>query len=65
MTAKKGATASEPPDPAQMNGTLIGKRYIDPASGLELLCMKAGEGSLAIDGRPLEIAQPKNLPSSD
>ena len=37
-------------DPAFAEGSLIGKRFADPDSGLELLVTKAGEGSLAVDG---------------
>lgn len=43
----------------------LGKRYFDEASGLEVLCTKAGAGTLSCDGRPLEIREPKPLPSSD
>lgn len=44
---------------------LIGKRYHDAASGLEVLCVKGGTGPLAVDGRRLEIKSAKSLPSSD
>ena len=46
-------------------GTLLGKRYTDEVSGIELLCVKPGAGSLAVDGRPLELKTAKALPSSD
>lgn len=46
-------------------GSLLGKRYVHPESGLELLCTKAGDGSLRVDGDVLGIKQAKNLPSSD
>jgi hypothetical protein len=52
-------------DPAQAQGSLIGKRYIDAAEALEILCTKGGEGSLSVDGAALSIKQPKALPSSD
>ncbi len=52
-------------DPAQAHGSLIGKRYVDGAERYELLCTKGGEGSLALDGAPLEVKQAKALPSSD
>jgi hypothetical protein len=45
--------------------TLLGKRYHDEQSGLELLCTKGGSGQLACDGRPLEFKQAAALPSSD
>jgi hypothetical protein len=46
-------------------GTLLGKRYCDEASGVEILCVKPGVGSLGIDGRLLELKTAKALPSSD
>lgn len=52
-------------DPGWAEGTLIGKRYADDELGLELLCTKAGEGSLSLDGRPLAVKDAKPLPSSD
>ena len=52
-------------DEAQAGGTLLGKRYADEELGLELLCTKAGKGSLAVDGRPLGLKQAKALPASD
>lgn len=45
-------------------GTLIGKRYTDGAD-LELLCSKAGEGSLSVGETALEVKGAKPLPSSD
>jgi len=46
-------------------GPLIGKRYVDEDSGLEVLCTRAGAGTLTVDGRPLEVQGAKPLPSSD
>lgn len=46
-------------------GPLLGKRYADDESGLEVLCTRAGEGSLTVDGRPLTVKGAKPLPSSD
>jgi hypothetical protein len=45
--------------------TLLGKRYVDDESGLEVLCTKSGTGALAADGRALSIKAPKALPASD
>ncbi|MEU6541220.1 hypothetical protein [Streptomyces sp. NPDC047000] len=45
--------------------TLIGKRYVDAADTLELLCTASGSGRLAYAGRPLTIKAPKALPASD
>ena len=60
----------EPPASASLdarfaNGTLIGKRYIDEADKIELLCTKGGNGSLSLGETPLLVKQPKALPSSD
>jgi hypothetical protein len=49
----------------QEGGTLVGKRYGDDASGLELLCTKGGAGTLSYGGRQLQIRVVKPLPSSD
>lgn len=46
-------------------GSLLGKRYGDDTTGLELLCTKAGAGSLSIDGRALVVREANRLPSSD
>jgi hypothetical protein len=51
--------------PAHAAGTLLGKRYVDEPSGLEVLCTKAGAGSLSADGRALTMREAKRLPSSD
>jgi hypothetical protein len=52
-------------DPAFAQGSLIGKRFADPESGLELLVTKAGEGSLAVNGVVIPLKEAKPLPSSD
>ena len=46
-------------------GTQIGKRYVDAAGTLELLCVKPGKGSLSISGAPLQLKDAKPLPASD
>ena len=46
-------------------GTQLGKRYVDELTGLEVLCARAGAGTLAVDGRELTIKAPKALPASD
>ena len=46
-------------------GTLIGKRYVDAAGSLELLCVKPGKGSLSINGVALQLKDAKPLPASD
>jgi hypothetical protein len=46
-------------------GSLIGKRYVDAGGTLELLCVKGGKGTLAVDGAALTIKDAKPLPASD
>ncbi len=46
-------------------GTVLGKRYVDEGSGLELLCTRAGAGALFRDDTPLPIKAAKALPASD
>ena len=46
-------------------GTLVGKRYIDAADSIELLCTKGGDGALSLGDTPLENKVAKALPSSD
>ena len=43
----------------------MGKRYVDEAGDLELLCTKPGEGSLTLAETPLTVKGAKPLPSSD
>jgi hypothetical protein len=52
-------------DPAFAEGTKVGKRYIDAGNTVELLCVKAGKGSLSIDGVVLQTKDAKPLPASD
>jgi hypothetical protein len=46
-------------------GVAMGKRYVDEAATIELLCTKAGEGVPAVGGSPLELKEAKPLPASD
>jgi len=52
-------------DPAAAEGTQLGKRYADEEVGIEVLCTKAGKGSLRMNGGPLGLKQAKPLPASD
>lgn len=68
-----GGAPMSPDRPAQAGpisapfagGTLIGKRYVDAAGKFELLCVKAGRGSLSVDGVALSVKDAKPLPASD
>jgi hypothetical protein len=44
---------------------LLGKRYVDDPTGLEVLCTKPGSGTLTCNGRTMQVKEPKPLPSSD
>jgi hypothetical protein len=46
-------------------GLLMGKRYVDADSGIEVLGSKPGKGALSFDGRLLTIKDAKPLPASD
>ena len=63
LDAPPQATGTPSPDAA--GGTQLGKRYVNEAGDLELLCTKPGQGSLASDGKPLVVKGAKPLPSSD
>ncbi len=52
-------------DPALSGGTVMGKRYVDGAGTVELLCVKPGKGVLAVDGVALSVKDAKPLPASD
>ena len=65
MQEGAGAAGSGELKPGYDAGALLGKRYVDETSGLELMCTKAGGGSLSVDGRLLELKSTKPLPASD
>ncbi|MEV5835213.1 hypothetical protein [Nocardia sp. NPDC052112] len=52
-------------DPEQLGGSQLGKRYADEELGVELLCTKAGQGTLAVNGVALPLKNAKPLPASD
>ncbi|ELP64920.1 hypothetical protein STRTUCAR8_01280 [Streptomyces turgidiscabies Car8] len=60
-----GPAATGTADPGLMGGNLLGKRYAAEDLGLELLCTKQGQGTLAANGVPLPVKSPKPLPASD
>lgn len=43
----------------------LGKRYKCQVCGTEVLCTKAGEGTIECDGKPMETQEPRPVPSSD
>jgi hypothetical protein len=47
------------------DGCLLGKRYADEETGLEVLCTKGGPGSLSLGDVVLLVKGAKPLPSSD
>jgi hypothetical protein len=63
MTEEKAVTGEPAADFAA--GTLMGKRYVDADGKFELLCVKAGKGSLSVSGVALSIKDAKPLPASD
>jgi len=52
-------------DPEFMQGSVLGKRYVDAAGTIEVLCTKGGDASLALNGEVLARAGAKTLPASD
>jgi hypothetical protein len=52
-------------DPALAGGSQLGKRFADETSGIELLCTKAGAGTLTVDGETVPVKAAKLLPASD
>lgn len=65
LPASEVSAPTGSPDPAQAEGTQIGKRYQHEDLGLEMLCTRAGTGSLAVNGEPVGTREAKAVPSSD
>ena len=57
--------ADAEPEPGFDAGTLLGKRYTDEEKRFELLCTKAGKGSLSLGDVLLQLSGAKPLPASD
>lgn len=64
LAAGSEKPAGDGPAPDWSGGTAVGKRF-EHESGLELLCTKAGAGTLGVDGAVLPLKESKPLPSSD
>lgn len=60
-----GAGTANGASAASGDGTRLGKRYVDEPTGLEVLCVKPGGGTVAADGRDLTLKSAKPLPASD
>ena len=69
LTCGGAAMTETPPadagDPPRQGTTQLGKRYCTDDGGVELLCTKPGDGSLAVDGVSLTIKTATPLPASD
>ncbi|HTZ91323.1 MAG TPA: hypothetical protein VMB74_02905 [Streptosporangiaceae bacterium] len=65
LEAGRDQPAGRAPDGALAEGTLLGKRYADETSGLELLCTRSGAGTITVAGRRATILAPRKLPASD
>ena len=71
VTCGGAPMGEDKPAPAEIDpafageGAKIGKRYVDEAGTVELLCVKPGKAPLAIGGVVLGIKDAKPLPSSD
>ena len=63
MVPGSAAAAPSPGGPDAV--TVIGKRYVDAAETVELLCTSSGAGALTCDGAPMTIKAAKPLPASD
>jgi hypothetical protein len=65
MTGPGADAESADINPDHAVGIVIGKRYITEDEALEVLCVKAGEGSLAVGGNLLLQKDTKKLPKTD
>ena len=65
LAAGSDPLAAGAPDSELAEGTLLGKRYSDEISGLQLLCTRSGAGTITVAGRRATIMAPRKLPASD
>ena len=65
MVAAAETVERSAPKPEAASGTALGKRYVNSDETLEILCTKAGEGSLGIGDTLLSLKEAKPLPASD
>ena len=64
-TMEEDGTGDGSVDPAHAKGSAIGKRYVNGDGSLEVLCVKAGDGSLAVGEDALAVKDAKKLPKTD
>lgn len=60
-----GVSNGQELNPEFAEGTTIGKRYVNEGGELEILCVKPGDGSLAVGGSALKLKDAKKLPKTD
>jgi hypothetical protein len=65
LAAGRDRAAGGGPDHVLADGTLLGKRYADEVSRLEVLCTRSGVGTITVAGRRATIVPPRPLPASD
>ena len=65
VSAGEAVTPTGEVHPDHAVGVAMGKRYIDEAETLEVLCVKSGDGSLAANGTLLLQKDTKKLPKTD
>ena len=65
IDAASGESGGGDIHPDHAVGIAMGKRYINEAETLEVLCVKAGDGGLAEDGALLLQKDTKKLPKTD
>lgn len=53
------------PGPADAGDVQLGKRYKSADGAIEVLVIKPGKVDLRCNGEPMELMQPKVLPSAD
>ena len=65
MAVAGDAVTRVPPRTGFDAGTELGKRYASANHDLEVLCVRAGAGTLSVEDEVLIVRSPKPLPSSD
>ena len=65
MVTKGGDGELSCDDTAGAEPNLLGKRYLDQATDVTVLCIKAGKGRICCNGVPMTEMAQKKLPSSD